>query len=180
MPKKPILPTSAYDNTSNTSSENGNGSTRVSTKSNTNNKQPQSKTNCLFIVFAILTFIVSIININFHHTFHDEHVIEKSHREFQQRFQTSRKEVPLVDDYVSKRVDDTDIDNSNNSSNQQPDGNDTEQHKLAGLRCKEKYGGPEDEYAEQEMTFWSDIPSDASYKSPFLDESTERFLTFEP
>lgn len=52
-------------------------------------------------------------------------------------------------------------------------------HKLAGLRCKEKYGGPEDEYAEKEMAFWSDIPSDASYKSPFMDE-TERFLTFEP
>ena len=175
MPKKPILSTSTND----ISSGNGNGSTRVSTKNNTSNKKPQSKTNCLFIVFAILTFIVSIININFHHTFHDEHVIEKSHREFQQMFQTSRKEVPLVEDYVSKRVDDTD--NSNNSSNQQSDGNsDTEQHKLAGLRCKEKYGGPEDEYAEQEMTFWSDIPSDASYKSPFLDESTERFLTFEP
>lgn len=177
MPKKPIIPTTTTD----TSSGNG-SSTRVSTKSNTNNKKPQSKTNCLFIVFAILTFIVSIININFHHTFHDEHVIEKSHRQFQERFKTSRKEVPLVDDYVSKRVDDTDNDNSNKSSNlsQLSDGNDTGQHKLAGLRCKEKYGGPEDEYAEQEMTFWSDIPTDASYKSPFLDESTERFLTFEP
>ena len=176
MPKKPILPTSTND----TSSGNGNGNTRVLTKNNTNNKKTQSTTNCLFIVFAILTFIVSTININFHHTFHDEHVIEKSHREFQERFQTSRKEVPLVDDYVSKRV--GDIDNSNNSSNisQQSDSNDTEQHKLAGLKCKEKYGGPEDDYAEQEMTFWSDIPSDASYKSPFLDESTERFLTFEP
>jgi len=179
MPKKPIFPTSTND----ISSGNSNGSTRVSTKNNTNNNKTQSKTNCLFIVFAILTFIVSIININFHHSFHDEHVIEKSHREFQQRFQTSRKEVPLVDDYVSKRVDGNDIDtnNSNNSSNsnQQTTGNDTEQHKLAGLKCKEKYGGPEDEYAEQEMTFWSDIPSDASYKSPFLDD-TERFLTFEP
>ena len=180
MSKKTILPTSTNDNTPNTSSVNGNGSTRVSTKSNTTTNKPQSKTNCLFVVFAILTFIVSIININFHHTFHDEHVIEKSHREFQQRFQTSRKDVPLVDDYVSKRVDDTD--NSNNSSNisQQSDSNSgTGQHKLAGLHCKEKYGGPEDEYAEQEMTFWSDIPSDASYKSPFLDD-TERFLTFEP
>ena len=171
MPKKPILPTSTND----TSSGN-NGNTRVSTTS----KKIQSKTNCLFIVFAILTFIVSIININFHHTFHDEHVIEKSQREFQQRFQTSRKEVPLVDDYVSKRVD-SDIDNSSNSNlSQQSDGSDTGQHKLAGLKCKEKYGGPDDEYAEKEMTFWSDIPSDASYKSPFLDESTERFLTFEP
>jgi hypothetical protein len=53
-------------------------------------------------------------------------------------------------------------------------------HKLAGLQCKEKYGGPDDEFAETEMAFWSDIPSDASYKSPFLEEGEERFLTFEP
>lgn len=53
-------------------------------------------------------------------------------------------------------------------------------HKLAGLQCKEKYGGPDDEFAEAEMAFWSDIPSDASYKSPFLEEGEERFLTFEP
>jgi len=59
-------------------------------------------------------------------------------------------------------------------------------HKLAGLKCMEKYGGPEDDYAEKEMSFWSDIPSDAMYKSPFLGEKgyvggeDEKFLTFEP
>jgi len=55
-----------------------------------------------------------------------------------------------------------------------------QQHKLAGLRCQEKYGGPDDEFAEREMAFWSDIPSDARYKSPFMDDAKERFLTFEP
>lgn len=53
-------------------------------------------------------------------------------------------------------------------------------HKLAGLKCAEKYGGPSDEYAEQEMVFWSDIPSDESYKSPFMHAEEEKFLTFEP
>mmetsp|Transcript_59332 Transcript_59332/g.126134 ORF Transcript_59332/g.126134 Transcript_59332/m.126134 type:complete len:510 (+) Transcript_59332:376-1905(+) len=61
----------------------------------------------------------------------------------------------------------------------QRNGQSDEGHKLAGLRCEEKYGGPADAYAEREMAFWSDIPSDASYRSPFMDE-TERFLTFEP
>ena len=77
----------------------------------------------------------------------------------------------MVDDYVSKR---------NNAIDVQTDKVGGEGHKLAGLHCKEKYGGPEDEYAENEMAFWSDIPSDASYKSPFMDADTERFLTFEP
>ena len=136
---------------------------------------------------------MAIININFHHIFHDEHVLETTHRQFQRRFLTSRKEVPMVDDYVSKRnaanellFGGGDIVDSGNSSasKQSPQQNKLESqqqhHKLAGLRCKEKYGGPDDEYAEQEMVFWSDIPSDASYKSPFLDDDTERFLTFEP
>lgn len=55
-----------------------------------------------------------------------------------------------------------------------------EQHKLAGLKCQEKYGGPADDYAEKEMVFWSDIPSDSSYKSPFMHSEEEKFLTFEP
>jgi len=58
--------------------------------------------------------------------------------------------------------------------------NEQQQHKLAGLKCAEKYGGPSDEYAEKEMAFWSDIPTDAKYKSPFMDDDEEKFLTFEP
>ena len=87
-----------------------------------------------------------------------------------------------MDDYVSKRVAAIEDEQEGCNAIQQPklqgvasgDG-----HKLAGLRCQEKYGGPDDEYAEREMSFWSDIPSDESYKSPFMDE-TERFLAFEP
>ena len=84
----------------------------------------------------------------------------------------------MMDDYVLRRnsmIDEEGGDNSAEPQHSQAG----EGHKVAGLRCEEKYGGPEDEYAEKEMAFWSDIPSDASYKSPFMDE-TERFLTFEP
>ena len=82
----------------------------------------------------------------------------------------------MVDDYVSKR------NNGNNVQTRSDEvlGGETPGHKLAGLHCKEKYGGPEDEYAENEMAFWSDIPSDAAYKSPFMDTDTEKFLTFQP
>ena len=51
-------------------------------------------------------------------------------------------------------------------------------HRLAGLNC-EKWGGPSLE-AAQEMVYWEDIPSDASFVSPFCREGEEKFMTFEP
>jgi hypothetical protein len=52
-------------------------------------------------------------------------------------------------------------------------------HKVAGLSC-EKYGGPSDEIAAK-MVYWRDIPSDASYQSPFAKSGSEpKYLTFEP
>ena len=70
---------------------------------------------------------------------------------------------------------------TSSSSQNNNHGEAQQQHKLAGLKCQEKYGGPDDEYAEKEMVFWKDIPSDESYKSPFLHgEDDEKFLTFEP
>jgi hypothetical protein len=50
-------------------------------------------------------------------------------------------------------------------------------HKIAGLSC-DVYGGPPNEFAA-EMVYWEDIPSDATYISPFKD-STTKYLTFEP
>lgn len=52
------------------------------------------------------------------------------------------------------------------------------QHHLKGLLC-EKYGGPSPEVA-QEMVYWSDIPSDAEYVSPFLSTTETQYMTFEP
>jgi len=51
-----------------------------------------------------------------------------------------------------------------------------EHHPIAGLSCSD-HGGPDDESAS-EMIFWSDIPSDSNYKSPFYDP--EKYITFEP
>lgn len=55
-------------------------------------------------------------------------------------------------------------------------------HTLAGLSCN-LHGGPFDGSAvENEMVYWSDIPSDYTYQSPFhrANEGKEKFLTFEP
>ena len=51
---------------------------------------------------------------------------------------------------------------------------------LAGLNC-ETFGGPSREQA-QEMVYWSDIPSDSRYVSPFHEKRGQhrRYLTFEP
>lgn len=55
----------------------------------------------------------------------------------------------------------------------------TPEHRIAGLSCA-KYGGPDDETAK-EMVYWSDIPSDAEYISPFKDRTggVTRYITFQ-
>jgi hypothetical protein len=52
-------------------------------------------------------------------------------------------------------------------------------HKVAGLNC-DAYGGPSEKDAE-EMVYWQDIPTDASYVSPLKAAGPEvKYLTFEP
>eukprot|EP00586_Coscinodiscus_wailesii_P017298 CAMPEP_0172491018 /NCGR_PEP_ID=MMETSP1066-20121228/21672_1 /TAXON_ID=671091 /ORGANISM="Coscinodiscus wailesii, Strain CCMP2513" /LENGTH=643 /DNA_ID=CAMNT_0013259805 /DNA_START=121 /DNA_END=2052 /DNA_ORIENTATION=- len=58
-----------------------------------------------------------------------------------------------------------------------PDGNEKD-HNLAGLSCA-KYGGPSDE-AASEMVYWSDIPGDSEFTSPFYNDGEEKYMTFEP
>lgn len=53
-------------------------------------------------------------------------------------------------------------------------------HKIAGLSC-EAFGGPYEKDILSDVVYWSDIPSDASYQSPFYDpDGEEKFMTFEP
>ncbi len=54
-------------------------------------------------------------------------------------------------------------------------------HKLGGLSCA-KFGGPPDEIA-LEMVYWSDIPSDSDFESPFKRKKKDgpvQYMTFEP
>jgi hypothetical protein len=109
-------------------------------------------------------------------------VIDKSRRHFQERLRTSRRKDGITSIVIGGDQTTTSQLGRNYSLSATNNDNDNERvsHKLAGLKCQEKYGGPEDAYAEKEMAFWSDIPSDASYKSPFMDDDTERYLAFEP
>ena len=53
--------------------------------------------------------------------------------------------------------------------------------KLSTLTC-DAFGGPPPQSA-QEMVYWADIPSDATYVSPFYDAGggvTRKYMTFEP
>uniref|UniRef100_A0A7S4W364 O-fucosyltransferase family protein n=1 Tax=Ditylum brightwellii TaxID=49249 RepID=A0A7S4W364_9STRA len=52
-------------------------------------------------------------------------------------------------------------------------------HELAGLSCVD-HNGPESIESASDVVYWSNIPSDAEYKSPFYDPSEEKYLTFEP
>jgi len=52
-------------------------------------------------------------------------------------------------------------------------------HRIAGLNC-DKYGGPSEEFAA-EMVYWEDIPTDATFVSPFASYGkSPKYLTFEP
>ena len=156
--KKSILPSSV------TPPPSSSGSIMSATPASQERRSEQSGSNHLFLVFIISCAVVSIVNINLHHMFHDEHVHVTAQRDFHDII----KGGSVLHKPTNTQQQQTGFQNGN------PD------HQLAGLKCQEKYGGPDDEFAEKEMAFWSDIPSDASYKSPFLDEGEERFLTFEP
>ncbi|KAL7547158.1 hypothetical protein ACHAWF_010507, partial [Thalassiosira exigua] len=52
-------------------------------------------------------------------------------------------------------------------------------HDLAGLSCSD-HGGPEDDVATEEMVYWKDVPSDATFASPIGRGGTRKYLTFEP
>lgn len=49
-------------------------------------------------------------------------------------------------------------------------------HELAGLDCT-PHGGPFEAAATDEMVYWSDIPTDNAYVSPFYDSN--KYVTFE-
>jgi hypothetical protein len=51
------------------------------------------------------------------------------------------------------------------------------EHRLVHLSCK-AYGGPSDEIAA-EMAYWSNIPTDATFVSPYKTDAT-KYVTFEP
>ena len=62
---------------------------------------------------------------------------------------------------------------------QEQDGSTLSKSTVSKLRCEYAYGGPNDDVANQEMVYWSDIPKDTTFQSPFATDEL-RYLTFEP
>jgi hypothetical protein len=59
-----------------------------------------------------------------------------------------------------------------------------QEHRLGGLKC-ESYGGPNKKIFVNEMVYWSDIPSDSKFVSPFKTNNNakggaKQYMTFEP
>jgi hypothetical protein len=82
--------------------------------------------------------------------------------------------------FLGKKEEETKTNNDNNENKED------KIHPVAHLNCAD-HGGPTDPHIIDEMVFWSDIPSDASYLSPmhplndpYTPDDTERYLTFEP
>ncbi len=47
------------------------------------------------------------------------------------------------------------------------------------LKCDD-FGGPDNLRAAEEMVYWSDIPSDSTFVSPFKRDDAEQYVTYEP
>ncbi len=106
------------------------------------------------------------MDIQFHHQLYDEGVHATLQSKFKvQHFRITRREVLMVEDYGCKRV------------GSGGDGRGTMQqklgHKFLGLKCMEKYSGPDNKYTDREMFFWLDIPCDVLYRSPLMDNDEE-------
>uniref|UniRef100_A0A7S4VCN9 O-fucosyltransferase family protein n=1 Tax=Ditylum brightwellii TaxID=49249 RepID=A0A7S4VCN9_9STRA len=130
--------------------------------------------NCLLFT-AILT--VSVFNICYFH--YTDNISQ--HGNHHNPLGLNKEEI-ITPKSETKAASTKDLD-KNNPVNKSSNVEEQRQHSVADLSCT-KYGGPPDEVASQEMAFWSDIPSDAKYYSPFhhgqKGVDNDKYLTFEP
>lgn len=132
----------------------------------------QAKRNsslCLILIFSLL-ILTGLANILIFHQLHSN-----DERPFILRDKITR--IKRQFEFINQNHDSL-VDSDNNSTSRAQNDTTMQQrhHPIAGLNCKD-HGGPDDESAN-EMIFWSDIPTDSNYKSPFYDP--EKYITFEP
>jgi hypothetical protein len=150
---------------------------------------------CAF-VFIVTAFAIVTLTLNsFHHSFINDssYVDPFSHPSM---IQPSLDTVKTIDQRESNNINEdghnTTLTNQATIPQQKKEnlarGRDDKfdpNHTLAGLNC-EAYGGPSKDIA-QEMVYWSDIPSDSKFISPFFQgnhandvKSHVQYMTFEP
>lgn len=131
----------------------------------------RNSSSCLVVIFSLL-LLTGIANVLIFHKLHANdvrpYIFADGKAHFKKEHYESIYQAPVtrVDsetkDFYSQLQNDTRTEQKH--------------HPIAGLSCKD-HGGPDDESAS-EMIFWSDIPTDSNYKSPFYDP--EKYITFEP
>ncbi len=142
------------------------------------------------VVIFVLLMITGLGNIVMFHLLHDNESASKFHPHLNIDEKSGGKQ-PIKNDlstnsFAKKSADDVKDLHANSAVKKEIKNEENihkimatdmgDHHPIAGLSCKD-HGGPDDESAS-EMVFWSDIPSDSSYKSPFYD--AEKYITFEP
>ena len=151
--------------------------------------------NAVLVLLTVLLFLDAILIISRDLTFHvnNNDSILPTHKETHDRRKsrvdqlkdsTSIGTSPLhvSDNEVDEDEQNGEVENNKEATNDEEaeaQGDDSSQHKVAGLNC-EAYGGPSQEEAA-EMVYWQDIPSDSNYVSPLKATGPEiKYLTFEP
>ena len=134
-------------------------------------RQPRQSGGLTQSLVLLLGFCCLIsVSVNFlhgssisHHT--ADMALAKAMKEFTEGYKSSNMAMKKL--VASLQAEEDEEEESDSSTSQ-----------LAGLNC-EKYVGPSSEVA-QEMVYWSDIPEDAHYVSPFHDNEHRQYMTFEP
>ncbi len=143
-----------------------------------------------FVIIAAFSFISVTLNVIHHQAIPDLNIpdthphIEKPNVTPQE----SVKEVQVRDrapkDEKGAQVKADHDPNENLEAQKDNDEVGGDHHTIGGISCK-AFGGPDDEFARKEMVYWSDVPSDAKYVSPFkknndANNGPTQYMTFEP
>mmetsp|Transcript_775 Transcript_775/g.1319 ORF Transcript_775/g.1319 Transcript_775/m.1319 type:complete len:544 (+) Transcript_775:274-1905(+) len=161
------------------------------------------------VIFMMIVSAFTIISIMLNMVLHEStgnindnpikhHPVLKRHRNHNRNsskkmmIQKSSANIEVLRSDLQENVEETvsNLDNHNvgtdiaMKSTSSQEGSSNEEHSLGGLKC-ESYGGPDDEIAVKEMVYWSDIPSDSKFVSPFklnnnAKGGTTQYMTFEP
>jgi len=130
--------------------------------------------NITALFFIFLTFFLSstIFIAWMHHQYTPLPTIKSPHSSSSTSLGTSTTDI--FHDHSSKDVSDVITEHEKDSISTHPSNPILEAH----LSCN-TYGGPDDDVA-QKMVYWSDIPKDAQFVSPYKKLNTPQYLVFEP
>ncbi len=140
-----------------------------------------------FVIIAAFSFISVTLNVIHHQAIPDLNIPHAHpHMEKPDLIPEKLPQKVQIHDTVKRDEKDVKVTAKVDNGNHEPQEEEKEEevggehHTIGGLSCK-AFGGPDDEFAQKEMVYWSDIPSDAKYVSPFKKKNgPTQYMTFEP